>query len=70
MESGNISEANAIDESINSKSERLNSIQNESTVSIANYFIVAALFFAVILARFILRLNKYNVTSIRFGKNT
>ena len=70
MESGNISEANAIDESINSKSERLNSIQNESTVSIANYFIVAALFFAVILARFILRLNKYNITSIRFGKNT
>lgn len=70
MESGNISEANAIDESINSKSERLNTIQNESTVSIANYFIVAALFFAVILARFILRLNKYNVTSIRFGKNT
>lgn len=70
MESGNISEANAIDESINSKSERLNSIQNESTVSIANYFIVAALFFAVILARFILRLNRYNVTSIRFGKNT
>ncbi|AEM21084.1 hypothetical protein Bint_0450 [Brachyspira intermedia PWS/A] len=70
MESGNISEANAIDESINSKSERLNSIQNESTLSIANYFIVAALFFAVILARFILRLNKYNVTSIRFGKNT
>ena len=70
MESGNISEANAIDESINSKSERLNSIQNENTVSIANYFIIAALFFAVILARFILRLNKYNVTSIRFGKNT
>ncbi|MBW5380912.1 hypothetical protein E6A52_09330, partial [Brachyspira hampsonii] len=70
MESGNISEANAIDESINSKSARLNSIQNESAVSIANYFIVAALFFAVILAMFILRLNKYNVTSIRFGKNT
>ncbi len=70
MESGNISEANAIDESINSKSARLNSIQNESTVSIANYFIIAALFFAVILAMFILRLNKYNVTSIRFGKNT
>ncbi|CRF34685.1 hypothetical protein BRSU_2180 [Brachyspira suanatina] len=70
MESGNISEANAIDESINSKSERLNTIQNENTVSIANYFIIAALFFAVILASFILRLNKYNVTSIRFGKNT
>ena len=70
MESGNIFEANAIDESINSKSARLNSIQNESTVSIANYFIIAALFFAVILAMFILRLNKYNVTSIRFGKNT
>ena len=52
MESGNISEANAIDESINSKSERLNSIQNESTVSIANYFIVAALFFAVIFVQF------------------
>ncbi|PTY41257.1 hypothetical protein [Brachyspira hampsonii] len=70
MESGNISEANAIDESINSKSARLNSIQNESAVSIANYFIILALFFAVILAMFILRLNKYNVTSIRFGKNT
>lgn len=70
MESGNISEANAIDESINSKSERLNSIQNESTASIANYFIISALFFAVIVAMFILRLNKYNVTSIRFGKNT
>ncbi|KLI53284.1 hypothetical protein [Brachyspira hyodysenteriae] len=70
MESGNISEANAIDESINSKSERLNIIQNKTTASIANYFIVAALFFAVIVAMFILRLNKYNVTSIRFGKNT
>ncbi len=70
MESGNISEANAIDESINSKSERLNSIQNETRASIANYFIIASLFLAVILAMFILRLNKYNVTSIRFGKAT
>lgn len=70
MESGNISEANAIDESINSKSQRLNSIQNETTVSIANYFIVTSLFLAIILAMSILRLNKYNVTSIRFGKNT
>ncbi|WP_304333550.1 hypothetical protein [Brachyspira innocens] len=70
MESGNISEANAIDESINSKSERLNSIKNASSVSIANYFLIVAFFMAVIVAMFILRLNKYNVTSIRFGKNT
>ncbi|WP_300758160.1 hypothetical protein [uncultured Brachyspira sp.] len=70
MESGNISEANAIDESINSKSERLNSIKNASSVSIANYFLIIAFFMAVIVAMFILRLNKYNVTSIRFGKNT
>ncbi|ADG72008.1 hypothetical protein R4K54_13875 [Brachyspira murdochii] len=70
MESGNISEANAIDESINSKSERLNSIQNASSVSVANYFLIIAFFMAVIVAMFILRLNKYNVTSIRFGKNT
>ena len=70
MEIGNISEANAIDESINSKSERLNSIQNENTVYIANYFLVIAFFMAVIVAMFILRLNKYNVTSIRFSKNT
>lgn len=70
MESGNISEANAIDESINSKSERLNSIKNAGSVSIANYFLIIAFFMAVIVAIFILRLNKYNVTSIRFGKNT
>lgn len=70
MESGNISEANAIDESINSKSERLNSIKNASSVSIANYFLIVAFFMAIIVAMFILRLNKYNVTSIRFGKNT
>ena len=70
MESGNVSEANAIDESINSKSERLNIIQNNKTASIANYFVITALFLAAILAMFILRLNKYNVTSIRFGKNT
>ena len=70
MESGNISEANAIDESINSKSERLNSIQNENTVYVANYFLIIAFFMAIIVALFILRLNKYNLTSIRFGKNT
>ncbi|WP_300365042.1 hypothetical protein [Brachyspira sp.] len=70
MESGNISAANAVDESINLKSERLNSIKNETSVSIANYFIISAFFLAVILAMFILRLNKYNVTSIRFGKTT
>ena len=70
MESGNISEANAIDESINSKSERLNSIQSDTSMSIANYFIMVAFFMAVIVAMFILRLNKYNITSMRFSKST
>lgn len=70
MESGNISEANAIDESINSKSARLNSIQNENTVYVANYFLIIAFFMSVLVALFILRLNKYNLTSIRFSKNT
>ncbi|WP_295163486.1 hypothetical protein [uncultured Brachyspira sp.] len=70
MERGNISEANAIDESINSKSQRLNSIKNESAESIANYLIIMSLFMAGVLAVFILRFNKYNVTSIRFGKAT
>ncbi|WP_295157682.1 hypothetical protein [uncultured Brachyspira sp.] len=70
MERGNISEANAIDESINSKSQRLNNIKNETGISIANYFIIASFFLALILAMFILRLNKYNVTSIRFTKSS
>ena len=70
MESGNISEANAIDESINSKSERLNTIQSDTSMSIANYFIMIAFFMAIILAMFILRLNKYNITSMRFTKTT
>lgn len=70
MESGNISEANAIDESINSKSERLNTIQSDTSMSIANYFIMVAFFMAVIVAMFILRLNKYNITSMRFSKST
>ena len=70
MESGNISEANAIGESINSKSERLNSIQSDTSMSIANYFIMVAFFMAVIVAMFILRLNKYNITSMRFSKST
>ena len=70
MESGNISEANAIDESINSKSERLNTIQSDTSMSVANYFIMIAFFMAVIVAVFILRLNKYNITSMRFSKNT
>ncbi|WP_028331230.1 hypothetical protein [Brachyspira alvinipulli] len=70
MESGNISEANAIDESINSKSERLTSIQSDTSMSIANYFIMIAFLMAVIVAMFILRLNKYNITSMRFSKST
>lgn len=70
IESGNISEANAVDENINSKSEKLNLIKNETSASISNYFIAAALFTAFILVLFILHLNKYNITSIRFNKST
>lgn len=66
IENGNIAEANAIDESINSKSEQLNILRNNKTFSIAYYFIIAVFIVAVIVAIFILRLNKFNITSIRF----
>ena len=68
MESGNIAEANAVDESINSKSEQLNIIRNTKTFSIVYYSILAVFVMFVILAVFILRLNKFNITSIRFER--
>ena len=68
MESGNIAEANAVDESINSKSEQLNIIRNTKTFSVAYYSILAVFVMFVILAVFILRLNKFNITSIRFER--
>lgn len=70
IENGNIAEANAIDESINSKSEQLNILRNNKTFSIAYYFIIAVFIVAVIVAIFILRLNKFNTTSIRFENKT
>lgn len=70
MESGNIAEANAIDESINSKSEQLNILRNTKTFSIVYYSMLAVSIMFVILAIFILRLNKFNITSIRFEKET
>lgn len=70
MESGNIAEANAIDESINSKSEQLNIIRNTKTFSIVYYSMLAVSIMFVILSIFILRLNKFNITSIRFEKET
>ena len=70
MESGNIAEANAIDESINSKSEQLNIIRNTKTFSIVYYSMFAVSIMFVILSIFILRLNKFNITSIRFEKET
>lgn len=70
MESGNIAEANAIDESINSKSEQLNIIRNTKTFPITYYFLFVAFIMIVIVAIFILRLNKFNITSIRFENKT
>lgn len=70
MESGNIAEANAIDESINSKSEQLNIIRNTKTFSIVYYSMLAVSIMFVILSIFILRLNKFYITSIRFEKET
>lgn len=70
IENGNISEANAIDENINSKSERLNIIQSSSGIYIANYFIIITSLLAIIITNLIIRLNKYKITSIRFNKNT
>lgn len=70
IENGNLAEANAIDESINSKSEQLNIIRNTKTFQATYYFISAAFIMIVIVAIFIVRLNKFNITSIRFEKET
>lgn len=70
IENGNLAEANAIDESINSKSERLNIIRNTKIFSITYYFISAAFIMIIIVAVFIVRLGKFNITSIRFEKET
>ena len=70
IENGNLAEANAIDESINSKSEQLNIIRNTKTFPITYYFILAAFIMIVIVAIFILRLNKFNITSVRFENKT
>ena len=70
IENGNLAEANAIDESINEKSERLNIIRNTKTFPITYYFILAAFIMIIIVAIFILRLNKFNITSIRFENKT
>lgn len=70
IENGNLAEANAIDESINSKSEQLNIIRNTKTFPITYYFILAAFIMIIIVAIFILRLNKFNITSVRFENKT
>ena len=66
MESGNIAEASAIDENINSKSEQINIIKNDKKVSLAYYSISLAVLLAVILSICMVRLNKFDVTSSRF----
>ncbi|MEI0581537.1 hypothetical protein [Brachyspira pilosicoli] len=68
MESGNIAEASAIDENINSKSEQINIIKNDKKVSLAYYSISLAVLLAVILSICMVRLNKFDVTSSRFRK--
>ena len=70
IENGNLAEANAIDESINEKSERLNIIRNTKTFPITYYFLFVAFIMIIIVAIFILRLNKFNITSIRFENKT
>ena len=70
IENGNIAEANAIDENINSKSEQLNVIRNTKTFPITYYFIFASFIMIVIVSLFILRLNKFNITSVRFENKT
>ena len=70
IESGNLAEANAIDESINSKSEQLNILRNTKTFPITYYFILVAFIMIIIVAIFILRLNKFNITSVRFENKT
>ena len=70
IESGNLAEANAIDESINSKSEQLNILRNKKTFPITYYFISVAFIMIIIVAIFILRLNKFNITSVRFENKT
>ena len=68
MESGNIAEASAIDENINSKSEQINIIKNDKKVSLAYYSISFAFLLAIILSLCMVRLNKFDVTSSRFRK--
>ena len=69
MESGNIAEASAIDENINSKSEQINIIKNDKKVSLAYYSISLAVLLAIILSICMVRLNKFDVTSSRFRKD-
>lgn len=69
MESGNIAEASAIDENINSKSEQINIIKNNKKVSLAYYSISLAVLLAIILSLCMVRLNKFDVTSSRFRKD-
>ena len=68
MESGNIAEASAIDENINSKSEQINIIKNDKKVSLAYYSLSLAVLLAIILSLCMVRLNKFDVTSSRFRK--
>lgn len=68
IESGNIAEASAIDENINSKSEQINIIKNDKKVSLAYYSISLAFLLAIILSLCMVRLNKFDVTSSRFRK--
>lgn len=69
MENGNIAEASAIDENINSKSEQINIIKNNKKVSLAYYSISLAVLLAIILSICMVRLNKFDVTSSRFRKD-
>lgn len=70
IENGNLAEANAIDENINSKSEQLNIIRNTKILPVTYYFIFASFVMIIIVAIFIVRLNKFNITSIRFERET
>lgn len=70
IEKGNIAEANALEESIYSKTKRLDNLQISEGGLKINYFLIAGIFIGSIVVFLVIRLNKYNVTSVRFKKET
>lgn len=69
LESGNVAEASAIDQSIDSKSKRLDNIQTLASRASVNYFLIITFIMIVFISILVVRLNRYNVTSVRFKKD-